>query len=261
MTELGIPGAVQAGLWGLLSGSALVLGALIGWFVPLSRRAVAIVMAFGAGVLISALSFELVDEAWEEGGLVPVLVGFMGGAVLFTGLNALLAKLGARHRKSARMKARMADKREDESPGDDNSLGLALGALIDGIPEALVIGISLLRGGAVALVAVAAVFLSNIPEGLGSAAGMRKEGRRPGYVFGLWSGIALASGAAAYLGFALFAGASPGLVAGVQALAAGAILAMVVDTMVPEAFEGTQNWAGLVAVAGFLAAFSLSKAL
>ena len=260
MTELGIPGAVQAGLWGLLSGSALVLGALIGWFIPLSRRAIAIVMAFGAGVLISALSFELVDEAWAEGGIVPVLVGFMAGALIFTGLNALLAKLGARHRKSSSMADRLEEKREDVTHGD-NSLGLALGALIDGIPEALVIGISLLRGGAVALVAVAAVFLSNIPEGLGSAAGMRKEGRGPAYVFGLWSGIALASGVSAYLGFALFAGASPAVVAGVQALAAGAILAMVVDTMVPEAFEGTQNWAGLVAVAGFLAAFSLSKAM
>lgn len=251
-----IPMAVQAGLWGLLSGSALVLGALIGWFVPLSRRVVAMIMAFGAGVLISALSFELMDEAWQSGGIIPVAVGFVIGAALFTGGNALLSRLGAKHRKSAD-----TEKRDDaaDEPGG-NSGALALGALIDGIPEALVIGISLLRGGAVGYVAVAAVFLSNIPEGLASAEGMKKEGKSAHYVFGLWTSIALASAVSSYLGYAVFDGSGPGVIAAIQAVAAGAILAMVIDTMVPEAFEGTHGYSGMIAVAGFLSAFALSKA-
>jgi ZIP family zinc transporter len=136
---------------------------------------------------------------------------------------------------------------------------LALGALLDGIPESIVIGVSLLEGGAIGLVAVIAVFLSNIPEGLSSAAGMKAEGKRASGVFALWSGIALISGISAGLGYVLFAGVQPGVVAFVQAVAAGAILAMIVDTMVPEAFEGTHDFAGLISVAGFLAAFGLSR--
>lgn len=250
-----MPIAIQAGLWGLLSGSALLIGALAGWFVPLSRRVIAGIMAFGAGVLISALSFELVDEAWRRGGFVPVAVGFLGGAGLFTGFNLLLGAWGARHRK--RSDTGLRD--EDREKNPRNGGALALGALLDGIPESIVIGVGLLGGGAVGYVAVMAVFLSNLPEGLSSAAGMRKEGKSAAYVFLLWSGIALTAGVSAWLGYVAFDNAGPTTIAAVQAVAAGAILAMIVDTMVPEAFEGTQDYAGLIAVLGFLAAFALSK--
>jgi ZIP family zinc transporter len=141
----------------------------------------------------------------------------------------------------------------------NNGAALALGALIDGIPESIVIGVSLLEGGAVGFVAVIAVFLSNLPEGLSSAAGMKAEGKSAAFVFLLWAGIALLAGAAALGGYLAFDGVAPAAVAAVQAVAAGAILAMIVDTMVPEAFEGTQDYAGLIAVTGFLAAFLLSK--
>ncbi|WP_426267348.1 ZIP family metal transporter [Sphingomonas sp. LHG3443-2] len=250
-----MPVALQAGLWGLLSGSALLLGALVGWFVPLKQRVVAAIMAFGAGVLISALSFELVDEAWRQGGFAPVAGGFLAGALVYTLANYWLSHRGARHRKRSNEGKREAQ--ADKHP--NNSSALALGALLDGIPESIVIGVSLLKGGAVGLVAVIAVFLSNIPEGLSSAAGMKAEGKRPLAVFALWAGIALASGIAAALGYVLFDGVAPEAVAFVQAVAAGAILTMIVDTMVPEAFEGTHDFAGLISVAGFLAAFGLSR--
>ncbi len=250
-----MPIALQAGLWGLLSGSALLLGALIGWFVPLKQRVVAAIMAFGAGVLISALSFELMDEAWRQGGLKPVAGGFLAGALVYTLANYWLSHRGARHRKRSHECKRAAQ--ADKHP--NNSAALAFGALLDGIPESIVIGVSLLEGGAVGLVAVIAVFLSNIPEGLSSAAGMKAEGKRPLTVFALWSGIAIVSGIAATLGYSLFDGSPPEAVAFVQAVAAGAILAMIVDTMVPEAFEGTHDFAGLISVAGFLAAFGLSR--
>ena len=250
-----MPLALQAGLWGLLSGSALLIGALIGWYVKLSRRTVAGVMAFGAGVLISALSFELMDEAWRRGGAWPVGLGFLGGASVYTACNWLLAAWGARHRKRS-----VKQKRDEhKATNPQNGGALAMGALLDGIPESIVIGVSLLRGGAVGFVAVIAVFLSNLPEGLSSAAGMKAEGKSATYVFSLWSGIALVAGLAAWFGYVAFGGLDPAWVASVQAIAAGAILAMIVDTMVPEAFEGTHDFAGLIAVLGFLAAFALSK--
>ncbi len=250
-----IPLSLQAGLWGLLSGSALLLGAGVGWFVQLSQRAIAGVMAFGAGVLISALSFELMDEAWRRGGFAPVAGGFLGGALVYTVANIVVARLGAKHRKRSQ-----ADKRpSDDAKQPGNASALAIGALLDGIPESIVIGVSMLQGGAVGMVAVIAVFLSNVPEGLSSAAGMKAEGRGLPFVFALWAGIALVSGVAAWAGYVVLDGVDPGVIAAVQAVAAGAILAMIVDTMVPEAFEGTHDYAGVIAVSGFLTAFALSK--
>ena len=251
-----IPLSVQAGLWGLLSGSALLIGAAIGWFVDMPRKMVAAIMAFGSGVLISALSFELMDEAWVQGGFLAVGVGFISGAAVYTVLNLALAARGARHRKRSDATPR---KEHSAVAPEGNSASLALGALIDGIPESIVIGTSLLAGGAIGWVAVAAVFLSNLPEGLSSAAGARSEGKSAGFTFALWAGIMLAAGLSSFAGYTLFDGASPQVLAGVQGVAAGAILAMIIDTMVPEAFEGTHDFAGLIAVFGFLTAFGLSK--
>lgn len=250
-----MPVAVEALLWGLLSGSALLIGAAIAWFLPLPRRLIAGIMAFGAGVLISALSFELMDEAWHTGGFGPVAGGFLAGAAIYTICNLLLSRRGAKHRKRSDKSYRGTDQQQNEN----NSRALAMGALLDGIPESIVIGVSLLKGGGVGLVAVIAVFLSNIPEGLSSAAGMKQEGRSFAFVFGVWGGIALLAGLSSWLGYVAFDGVAPEIIAAVQTTAAGAILAMVVDTMVPEAFEGTHDYAGIIAVTGFLAAFGLSK--
>ncbi|HEY0421166.1 MAG TPA: hypothetical protein VGC80_16745 [Acetobacteraceae bacterium] len=244
---------LQAGLWGLLAGGALVVGALIAWFVNVPQRAIAAVMAFGAGVLISALAFELMDEAYRKGGFDSTAIGFVGGAAVYTLANWLLARHGAKHRK--RSQGQQPSEDEDEGSG----MAIAIGALLDGIPESIVIGLSMLQGGAVSTVAVAAIFLSNIPEGLSSAAGMRRAGRSATYVFGVWCGIAVISGVAAWVGYALFRDFSQDVVAATTAVAAGAILSMLADTMVPEAFENTHNATGMITVLGFLAAFVLSK--
>ena len=245
-----MPLSIQAGLWGLLSGAALVIGAALAWYARLPSRAVAAITAFGAGVLISALSFDLMDEAQRRGGFLPTAAGFLAGAVVFTLANVALARFGARNRK------RSGNQQAEEG---GSGLAIAVGALLDGIPESVVIGVSLLSGAGVSLVAVAAVFLSNLPEGLASAAGMRQAGRPALYVFGVWTGIALLSGLAALLGNLLMAGASPAAIAFVTAIAAGAILAMLADTMIPEAFETAHNYAGLITVLGFLVAFVLSR--
>ena len=245
-----MPLAVEAGLWGLLSGSALVLGAAVAWFARVPGRLIAAIMAFGSGVLISALSFELMEEAYRRGGFDSTSVGFLGGATVYTAANVWLSRRGARHRK-----------RSQGQPGEGTGGGMAIavGALLDGIPESVVIGVSMIGGATVSWVAVVAIFLSNVPEGLSSAAGMKRAGRSALYVFSLWCGIAMISGLAALAGYTLFSGFSQDVVAATQAIAAGAILAMIADTMMPEAFEVAHDFAGLVTVAGFLTAFLLSR--
>lgn len=248
-----MPVWISAGLWGLLAGGALVVGAAIAWFVRVPARAVAAVMAFGAGVLISALAFDLVDEAEQTGGLGPTVVGFAAGSLVYVAANLALARRGAQHRK------RSGDQQPSEAQAAGSGTAIAVGALLDGVPESLVLGVSLLGGGGVSVGVLAAVFISNIPEGLSSSAGMKRAGRSPGYVFGVWVGIAVISGVAALVGALLLQDASADTIAAITALAAGAILAMLADTMIPEAFEQTQAYAGLLTTLGFLTAFVIER--
>ncbi|KJY28555.1 ZIP family metal transporter [Streptomyces katrae] len=245
-------GALVAGGWGLFAGAALLIGAAIGSFVRVPPRWIALVMAFGSGVLLSAVSFELIAEAYERSGIGPVVWGAAGGAAVYSGVNALLARRGAQHRK----RSGQEQPSESEAPGSGNAI--ALGALLDGVPESVVIGTSLLGGSHVGTATVAAVFISNLPEGLASAAGMRSAGRTRRYVFALWGGIALISGLAALAGYALLGGASEAVMAVITAVAGGAILAMIADTMIPEAYSKVHLLTGLVTVAGFLSAFALA---
>jgi ZIP family zinc transporter len=249
-----VPLWVQAGLWGLLAGGALVIGALVAWFVRVPSRIVASVMAFGAGVLISALAFDLVDDAERSGGLTATVLGLLGGALAYVVGNLVLAKRGASHRKSS------GAEQMSEAEQAGSGTAIALGALLDGIPESIALGLSLLGGHGVGVPVLAAVFVSNMPEGLSSAAGMKHNGRSARYVFGVWSGIALASGIAGALGCLLLDDAPPETVAVITATAAGAILAMITDTMIPEAFRKTQVYTGLIATIGFIVAFAISRA-
>ena len=245
---------LQAGLWGLAAGGALVLGALVAWVVRVPQRVASSVMAFGAGVLISALAFDLVDEAERSGGLLATVLGFLAGAVVYVLANVALARRGARHRK------RSGTQQPSESDQPGSGTAIAVGALLDGIPESVVLGLSLLGGAGVSTPVLAAIVISNLPEGLSSAAGMKRKGRSATYVSSVWGGVALASGTAGLLGTLLLQGAPAELVAAITALAAGAILTMIADTMIPEAFEDTHLYAGLITTVGFLTAFAIGHA-
>lgn len=242
-----------AGLWGLLAGSALIIGASLGYWLTISQRWVAAVMAFGSGVLISALSFDLMDEAYKSGGFDSTSGGFLAGAIVYTVINILLAKKGAKHRK------RSGNKQPSETEDSGSGMAIAVGSLLDGIPESIVIGVSMIKGGNVSIVAVVAIFLSNIPEGLSSASGMKHAQRSSRYIFSIWIGIAIICGIASALGYAVFQHFNSDVIAATTAVAAGAILAMLSDTMIPEAFEFAHNYAGLITVIGFLCAFILTK--
>lgn len=231
---------------GLLAGGALFVGALIAWFVSVPSRVVASIMAFGAGVLISALAFDLVGEAMAESGLVPTVSGFAVGAIVYVGVNMLLDARDARNRRGSA-----------EGPG--TGTGIAVGALLDGVPESMVLGLSMLAGHGVSVPILTAVIISNLPEGLSSTAELKSAGRKPRFVFLLWGGIALAAAISSLLGFTILADAPVELTGFITSLAAGAMLAMICDTMIPDAFRKAHNYTGLLATLGFLVSFVIHQ--
>lgn len=209
-------------------------------------------MGFGAGVLISALSFELMEEAIDQSGLFTSSLGFISGALIYFMANYFLESRGAKHRK--RSQQQQPSEEEDAGSG----LAIAMGALLDGIPESIAIGISLLKGGAISIATVVAIFISNLPEGLSSSSGMKNAGRSKLFIFGIWGGIAIVSAIASICGYSVFSQLSENITGFTLALAAGAILNMVSATMIPEAFQKAHNLIGIVTVFGFLCSFLLS---
>jgi ZIP family zinc transporter len=238
---------LEAGFWGLVAGAALLVGAGVGLWKETSQRVIGLIMAFGAGVLISALAFDLTEEAYEQGGVGWVAGGLASGAISFFIGDWFVDTRGGLHRKRSSGQQRH---------GSGNAI--VLGTLMDGIPESVAIGVSLVSGKGVAAPVVAAVFMSNIPESLSAAKGLRAAGHSTKGILRLWTAVALASAVAAALGYAVLGDASGGVLAGIQAFAAGAILTMLADTMMPEAFEHGGSEAGLVTVLGFALAFFLS---
>jgi ZIP family zinc transporter len=244
-----LAGVIEAFLWAFLAASALLFGAVLALVMKVSRTLVGLALAFGAGALLSAVAYELTIEAFEEGGVELLALGLAAGAATFFIGNRFLHARGAR-------RGRLTVKESDQSP-QGQGLSIVLGAMLDGIPESVVLGASLLGGGTVSPAFLAAVLLSNVPEGFSATADLLEEGRRPRWVLGLWLGVVLVSAVASALAFLLFDSAGPGIPF-VQAFAAGGLLTMLVDTMIPEAFEDGGDLAGMVTVVGFAAAFLLS---
>jgi ZIP family zinc transporter len=240
---------LEAAFWGLVGGIALVVGALMALYLRTSTRFIGLVMGFGTGVLFSAVAFELTRESYDRAGADAVVFGLLAGSLVFFAGDWVLDHRGANRRKSP-------------TGMQDNATGsaLVLGALLDGIPESAAIGVSLIGGKGVGVAVVAAVFLSNIPEGLSASAGMKASGRSTRTILTMWAVVALICTLAAALGYVLLGSAPPVVIAVTQSFAAGAILTMLSDTMVPEAVKHAGSLVGLVTALGFVCAFLLSTA-
>jgi ZIP family zinc transporter len=237
----------EAFFWGAVGGAALVVGALLATQLHIDRRVLGLIMAFGAGVLISAVAFDLVEEAFDtSAGAGGVAAGFFAGAIVFFAGDALIDRMGGNQRKSS-----------GGEQADGSGLAIVLGAVLDGIPESIVLGIGLLGGTGVSVAFIAAVSLSNLPEGLAATTGLRSAGWSRRDVLLLWGGVALVSALASLVGYAAFDGVGPRTVAFVLAFAGGAILTMLADTMMPEAYEKEGRLVGLSTAAGFALAFAL----
>lgn len=248
---------LEAALWGLVGASSLLIGAVIGALAGLPRWAIGLILGFGAGTLVSAVAFELAEEAFELGGADVVAIGLAAGALAYYAGAVILDSRGAA--------SRMAASDRDDT---DESSALLLGAVLDGIPESAVIGISLLEGGAVGVPILAAVFISNLPEAISSSQGMCKQGLGLRRVLARWAVVMATCAVAAGAGYGLLESASDDVVGMLQAFAGGAVLTMLADTMFPEAYRLTRGQdephplivkaVGLATVLGFAVAYLLS---
>ncbi len=232
-----VPGVLAALGWGALAASSLIIGVLLALARPWRERWVGLVLSFGAGALISAVSFELAEEGIKEAGTVAVAAGLGLGAVTYFALDRPL----------------------ERRPGGGGA-SLALGAFLDGIPEQLVLGIGIAAGSGVSVGLLVAVFVSNLPEAIGSASDMLGAHRPRAQILRLWSAVAVVCVLATLAGYALadaLGGTAKGVVNG---FAAGALLVMLADSMIPEARRKAGLAGGLVLVLGFAVAAALSSA-
>ena len=233
--------------WGLLASSSLVIGALVAIWLNISLRMIGLIMSFGAGVLISAVAFDLVEEAADKAsGQGAAAWGLFAGCLVFAGGDWLISRLGGGDRKDAT---------GDQESG--SALAIVLGTVLDGIPESMVIGLTIYEGGAVGAAYLAAVFISNLPEAISSTTGLASSGWKNSRILWMWIGIALISGLASLAGYGLFQDSSPATIAFVLAFAAGAILTMLATTMMPEAFQHGGKLVGVVTTLGFAVAYTI----
>jgi zinc transporter, ZIP family len=224
-----------------------VIGAVLALLFRIKLPLIGLIMGFGAGVLISAVAFDLVEEAADKAsGSGATLVGIFAGCGVFFGGDWLIDRLGGSERK---------DPTGAQESG--SALAIVLGTVLDGIPESMVIGLTIFEGGAVGAAYLAAVFISNLPESISSTAGLVTGGWKKARILWMWIAIALISGLASLAGYGLFQHASPNTVAFVLAFAAGAILTMLADTMMPEAYEHGGKLVGVVTTLGFAIAFTI----
>ena len=224
-----------------------MIGAIVALVFRINLRTIGRIMAFGAGVLISALAFDLVQEGVDKAsGHGWAVAGLFAGCLVFFFGNQVIDRLGGGDRK---------DPDGDQEGG--SPLAIVLGTVLDGIPESMVIGLTIFEGGAVGAAYLAAVFISNLPESISSTSGLVTSGWQKSRILWMWIAIAVISGIASLLGYALFQDAAPGTVAFVLAFAAGAILTMLAETMMPEAYEHGGKFVGVMTTLGFAVAFAI----
>jgi ZIP family zinc transporter len=235
--------------WGTLAASSLVIGSIVALVFRINLRTIGLIMGFGSGVLISAVAFDLVEEAAGKSiGHGWTVAGLFAGCLVFFFGDRLIDHLGGGNRK---------DPTGAEEDSGGSSLSIVLGSVLDGIPESMVIGLTIFEGGAVGAAYLAAVFISNLPESISSTSGLLASGWQKSRILWMWIAIALISGFASLAGYGLFQHSSPGVIAFVLTFAAGAILTMLANTMMPEAFEHGGKLVGIMVTLGFAVAFTI----
>ncbi len=237
-------------IFAIINGSSIVLGAIIGVFRELKQKTVAAFMAFGSGVLICALTFGLMEEAFGHGGFDAVIIGFLCGGLLFIGGDYVIHIFGGRKHKQHQLSSQR---------GDTNSLMIVLGSALDGIPESIALGITLFGNREVGLMLITAIFISNFPESISSASGLKKEGFSRSKILFMWISVGVSMALATVLSFLFLHNLDPNIIGILEALAAGAILAMLTDSMMPEAYKEGGYAIGMLTILGFLVAFVMSR--
>jgi zinc transporter, ZIP family len=232
--------------WGALGAAALLAGALIAYLLAPSRRVIAVVMALGTGLLIGSVSFELVDDALEHQDVAWVAVLVLLGAAVFSVGDWRLDARGGGDRKDA-----------TGAQADGRALAIVLGSVLDGIPESFVLGLTVLQGG-VSLALLVAVALSNLPEGMSSSSGLKAAGWPRGRVLTMWTVVVAVSAVASAAGYGLLDPASGRTSALVEAFAGGALLAMLANSLLPEAYAVEGVLTGPLVVVGFAVSLAMS---
>jgi len=244
--------AIYALGWGLVAGSSALIGALVGWFLRPAPRLIAMLLGLASGILLSIATIELFGEAFAHGNFPSAAMGFLAGAGLFAAGLAWLDRRGAKRRRRSS---------EAIVSARDAAGIVALATVVDGIPEALIIGINFHAGIGLGIATVLAVFLSNIPESLFYTTRMRAAGRSATYVASVWVAVTLATGIASLAGYYVLGELSPEGVAILQAMVGGALLVFIADVIIPETSTETLDLTGLAMATGFLAGYSLSRFL
>ena len=232
---------LNAFLWGLLATSSLVIGGLIASRFSLGKKTLGIIMAFGAGTLISAVSYELIYEAVKlaKGTGFPAF-GLFSGALVFFFSDKLIEKMGAKDHMEI-----------GASHQSSLVVPMLLGIILDGIPESIVIGLGIFEGGKVSLAMLVAVFISNLPEAIAGTTGMKAGGWDKKKIILLWVFIAVVCAISSVAGYSLFSGVSESWMAFIQAFAGGAILMVLTNSMIPESYEHGGKLTGIFTVLGF----------
>ena len=236
---------LEAAFWGLVTAGSLWVGAAVAFARP-GNRWVGLAMAFGSGALIAAVAYELVLDAFETSANLAAAGFAVGAAAFYTGNWAIDRRRGGRVGMTS----------DSRLAGSANAI--VLGTVLDGVPESFVLGASILQDGAVPAAVVIGVFAANVPEALSGTVGLLEAGWTRARVFAMWSIVVAVSVIAAAAGWLLLDVMPAGGGAFAAAFAAGALLVMLADTLMPEAYELGGREVGLVTALGFAVGFALT---
>jgi ZIP family zinc transporter len=238
----------KAALWGGIVGSVSLIGALCGLFFNINKKAIGFVMAYGTGILIGAAAFELLDQSLRDGGIEITALAFILGSIIFTLFDLAIAVKGGSERKRSR-----------EKPKVSSGMAIFIGSVFDSIPEAVIIGVSMVGQETLNWLLIIAIAVSNIPEGLSSSTGLKDDGYSKARIIILWTFIMVLSLICSMAGFILLRGKSQAMVAVISSFAAGGVVSMAASTMMPEAYEEGGPVVGLVAALGLISSLLLTK--